>query len=259
MEQTKQKIRKISKFIKGGLIVVRVFIIIAIVFGGIIMLVPLVQPEEVEKIRHLFADNEIFLISFIVNIASDVPERYQMMIGGFILTGSMVALLIFTTKLGKLMDEMIHDDTPFNEAVSDRLRRYSWTMLILIVYNPLMALVAFLLMRLMYYIFEYGTFLQEKADETKRIQEEMIMSFAEITENKSEQTGKHVRRVAEYSKIIAKEMGLGNDEADRIRLASTMHDVGKLLIPAEILEKPARLTDEEFAEIKSIRAMAEIF
>ena len=58
MEQTKQKIRKISKFIKGGLIVVRVFIIIAIVFGGIIMLVPLVQPEEVEKIRHLFADNE---------------------------------------------------------------------------------------------------------------------------------------------------------------------------------------------------------
>ena len=250
MEQTKQKIRKISKFIKGGLIVVRVFIIIAIVFGGIIMLVPLVQPEEVEKIRHLFEDNEIFLISFIVNIASDVPERYQMMIGGFILAGSMVAMLIFATKLGKLMDEMIHDDTPFNEAVSDRLRRYSWTMLILIVYNPLMALVAFLLMRLMYYIFEYGTFLQEKADETKRIQEEMIMSFAEITENKSEQTGKHVRRVAEYSKIIAKEMGLGNDEADRIRLASTMHDVGKLLIPAEILEKPARLTDEEFAEIK---------
>ena len=37
----------------------------------------------------------------------------------------------------------------------------------------------------------------------KRIQEEMIMSFAEITENKSEQTGKHVRRVAEYSRIMA--------------------------------------------------------
>ena len=76
------------------------------------------------------------------------------------------------------------------------------------------------------------------------------MSFAEITENKSEQTGRHVRRVAEYTRILAEEMGMEKDAANQLRLASTMHDVGKLLVPAEILEKPARLTDEEFEEIK---------
>ena len=106
------------------------------------------------------------------------------------------------------------------------------------------------MMRFLIYIFEYGTYLQKRSDENSRIQEEMILSFAEITENKSEQTGKHVRRVAEYTRILAEEMGMEKEEAGRLRLASTMHDVGKLLVPAEILEKPARLTDEEFMEIK---------
>ena len=78
----------------------------------------------------------------------------------------------------------------------------------------------------------------------------MIVSFAEVVENKSEQTGQHVRRVAEYTRIIATEMGLDDKQTDMIRLASTMHDIGKLLIPADILEKPAKLTDEEFATIK---------
>ena len=71
-----------------------------------------------------------------------------------------------------------------------------------------------------------------------------------FTENKSEQTGRHIRRVAEYSRIIAEELGLGEDRAKVIRLASTMHDIGKILIPSEILEKPARLTDAEFNIIK---------
>ena len=250
MEKTKEKIRRLSRFIKGIIIFLKVLIIISIVIGGIMIMVPLFQPDAANNIESFFEDNDVFLISFIVNVLEDIPLKYQMMIGGFALSLAMAVLLVYANKLGNLLDEMIHDETPFNESIAERMRKMSWAMLILIVYNPVTGFVAFLLVRLMYYVFEYGTYLQEKANETSRIQEEMILSFAEITENKSEQTGKHVRRVAEYSRIIAREMGMDRAEADRIRLASTMHDVGKLLIPAEILEKPARLTDEEFAEIK---------
>ena len=63
------------------------------------------------------------------------------------------------------------------------------------------------------------------ADETNRIQEEMILSFAEITENKSGQTGQHIKRVSEYSRIIATQLGLNPDLVESIRIASTMHDV----------------------------------
>ena len=93
------------------------------------------------------------------------------------------------------------------------------------------------------------------ADETNRIQEEMILSFAEITENKSGQTGQHIKRVSEYSRIIATQLGLNPDLVESIRIASTMHDVGKLLIPSEILEKPGKLTDEEYVIIKTHTTM----
>jgi HD-GYP domain-containing protein (c-di-GMP phosphodiesterase class II) len=89
------------------------------------------------------------------------------------------------------------------------------------------------------------------ADQTNHIQEEMIYNFAEVTENKSGQTGKHVRRVAEYTKILAGAMGYSEHDADEIALASTMHDIGKLMIPSQILDKPGKLTDEEYAVIKT--------
>ena len=100
------------------------------------------------------------------------------------------------------------------------------------------------------HLFNYGAYLNEKTEETKNIQESMIVSFAEVVENKSEQTGQHVKRVAEYSKILALELGYSEEDAEKIKIASMMHDVGKLLVPSEILEKPAKLTDEEFKEIK---------
>ena len=46
-------------------------------------------------------------------------------------------------------------------------------------------------------------------------------------------------------------MGMSKERADQLGLASTMHDIGKLMIPGEILEKPGKLTDEEYAVIKT--------
>ena len=76
-------------------------------------------------------------------------------------------------------------------------------------------------------------------------QRDIIQKFAEFSEVKSGETGQHVRRVAEYSAVLAKACGLSDDEVEQMKMASMMHDFGKLLIPKEILEKPGSLTPEE--------------
>ncbi|MBQ7563180.1 MAG: HD domain-containing protein [Lachnospiraceae bacterium] len=81
-------------------------------------------------------------------------------------------------------------------------------------------------------------------------QDKLIQAFAEILESKSGQSGHHVRRVSEYSALICESMGCDKETVHRIRIAAMMHDCGKLMIPNEILEKPGRLTDEEFNEMK---------
>ncbi len=82
------------------------------------------------------------------------------------------------------------------------------------------------------------------------LQEDVIEAFADILENKSSENGGHVRRVAIYSEILAKELGLSAEIASTIRIASMMHDIGKILIPNEILEKNGNLSDEEYDIMK---------
>src|SRR5437763_9085978 len=60
----------------------------------------------------------------------------------------------------------------------------------------------------------------------------------------------HSRRVARHSAMIAQKMGLTGEEATRVRAAASIHDVGKLHIPSELIDKPGKLTDEEFEAIK---------
>ena len=59
-----------------------------------------------------------------------------------------------------------------------------------------------------------------------------------------------IKTLPEYTKLIAEEMGYSQEEAEKLSLASTMHDIGKLMIPSEILDKPGKLTDEEYKIIK---------
>lgn len=81
-------------------------------------------------------------------------------------------------------------------------------------------------------------------------QEELVRAFAEISESKSKQTGQHIKRVSEYMRIMAKAIKLPEREQDNLVIASMMHDIGKLMISPEIIEKKGKLTEEEFAEIK---------
>lgn len=82
-------------------------------------------------------------------------------------------------------------------------------------------------------------------------QKEVIVTLGEIVETRSKETANHVVRVAEYSYLFALLVGLSEEEANLLRLASPMHDIGKVGIPDHILNKPGKLTPEEFEIIKS--------
>jgi energy-coupling factor transport system substrate-specific component len=81
--------------------------------------------------------------------------------------------------------------------------------------------------------------------------EETIVAVAKTVDAKDERTSRHAYRVSEYSVMIAKEMGFSEEECANLRKAALMHDIGKIGIPDNILNKPARLTDDEYREMKS--------
>ena len=93
--------------------------------------------------------------------------------------------------------------------------------------------------------------LQKSKDELEATQEELIHILGDISESRSHETGDHIRRVADISYKLALYYGLPQAEADKIRLAAPMHDLGKVSIPDAVLNKPGRFTDEEFAKMKS--------
>lgn len=82
-------------------------------------------------------------------------------------------------------------------------------------------------------------------------QKEVIITLGEIVETRSKETANHVVRVAEYSYVFALLAGLSEEEANLLRLASPMHDIGKVGIPDHILNKPGKLTPDEFDVIKT--------
>ncbi len=79
----------------------------------------------------------------------------------------------------------------------------------------------------------------------------LIYAFSEISESKSKETGEHIKRVAEYMRVLGQASGFDPEYCDKLAAGAMMHDIGKLMIPEEILDKPSRLTDEEYQIMKN--------
>lgn len=87
--------------------------------------------------------------------------------------------------------------------------------------------------------------------EIEDTQRDIIYTLAEVIEHRTPDTGNHIHRMAEYSWLLAKEMGLSDEESEIIRAASPMHDAGKVAIPDSILNKNGPLDAEERRIINS--------
>jgi HD-GYP domain-containing protein (c-di-GMP phosphodiesterase class II) len=98
-----------------------------------------------------------------------------------------------------------------------------------------------------------GTFIENATlyEDLRRSHLETIYRMALVAEYRDqEDTGRHLRRMSRFSGILALGMGLSFAEAEDIRYAAPLHDIGKVAIPDSILRKPAKLTVEEFEEMK---------
>ena len=79
---------------------------------------------------------------------------------------------------------------------------------------------------------------------------ETLLRLGKAGEYRDKETGNHVIRMAKYSRLIAKQLGLDVEDCEMIELAAPMHDIGKIGIPDQILLKPGRLSLEEFTILK---------
>ncbi len=95
------------------------------------------------------------------------------------------------------------------------------------------------------------------ATELEKSQKDMIFILTELVESVSDETGKHIHRVAEYSRLLAKyHPAINEDDADVIYHSSPMHDIGKMSISYDILHKKGPLSEEEFEAMKEHTTVA---
>ena len=90
-----------------------------------------------------------------------------------------------------------------------------------------------------------------QADELRRTRLQVVQRLGRAAEYKDNETGMHVMRMSHYSKVLALAYGFSEARADTLLHAAPMHDIGKIGIADSIMLKPGKLTDEEFAVMKT--------
>ena len=93
--------------------------------------------------------------------------------------------------------------------------------------------------------------LKLKAKKNQEFTSAIIDAFANCIDGKDEYTNGHAHRVAKYTRMLAEQLGESKEIVTKFYNIALLHDIGKIAVPDEILKKPAKLTDEEFAIMKS--------
>ncbi|MBR5336890.1 MAG: response regulator [Lachnospiraceae bacterium] len=91
----------------------------------------------------------------------------------------------------------------------------------------------------------------KKVEENQRLFIDIVMALSDAIDAKDTYTNGHSRRVAKYSMDIARRLGYSEEQQNDIYLMGLLHDIGKIGIPDAVINKPARLNDEEFEMIKN--------
>lgn len=96
---------------------------------------------------------------------------------------------------------------------------------------------------------------KERTQDVQRSREAIVLALAKITEYRDNETGLHVERIGAYSQVIGEAIRQSRDDlsvewVEQLRVASTLHDIGKVAVPDGVLRKPGKLTEEEFKQIQ---------
>ncbi|MCM1288263.1 MAG: response regulator [Clostridium sp.] len=149
--------------------------------------------------------------------------------------------------------EVIMDDWYVVMVVSNtKLFHDTWFLIVrniivcLVVFIIIVLLCAMLFRRLKWHM----EMLEESRAEKERLNDVIIQTLARTIDAKDKYTNGHSQRVAKYAREIAKYMGKSESEIKETYYAGLLHDVGKIHVPDSIINKPSKLTDEEFGYIK---------
>lgn len=93
--------------------------------------------------------------------------------------------------------------------------------------------------------------LEKKNQETMTLVREITHAFAKVIDMKDKYTNGHSTRVARYTAMLARELGYDDDTVEKYYQIALLHDIGKIGVPPEVLNKPGKLTDAEFGTIQS--------
>ena len=114
--------------------------------------------------------------------------------------------------------------------------------------SVMVSLITFCLISIFYYIgYKNEQIYGRKVDEMNI---QVVSALASAIDAKDTYTNGHSSRVADYSRMIAERAGYSKNEQDEVYMMGLLHDVGKIGVPDEVINKPARLSDEEFELIK---------
>lgn len=96
---------------------------------------------------------------------------------------------------------------------------------------------------------------EKRSQRQKELIREIVEAFSKVIDMKDRYTNGHSARVAKYTVMLSKELGIDDETIDEYYFIALLHDIGKVGIPAEVLNKNGKLTDEEFRLIKSHSAL----
>ena len=150
-------------------------------------------------------------------------------------------MMILQDALGrgdKKLDVMIVKEKNFFEQ--------SWFRLFLVI-----AVIALIAGTIAYIVHKKTAALMKKNEQNRQFINEMTEAFAKTIDMKDKYTNGHSQRVAEYTAMLTKELGYDDETIEKYRNIALLHDIGKISIPPEVLNKEGKLTDQEFNIIKS--------
>ncbi|MBO4395895.1 MAG: HD-GYP domain-containing protein, partial [Eubacterium sp.] len=154
-------------------------------------------------------------------------------------------LSVMNTSTGEVQQSqtfMIHKEKAIHENL--------WFMLLVVAAGLFIILIF-----VHFYVKRSTRVLREKQEHDKQLVREMVEAFSNTIDMKDKYTKGHSARVAKYTVMLAQELGYDEDELFDYQNIALLHDIGKIGVPPEILNKEGKLTDEEFAIIKSHTTM----
>ena len=149
-----------------------------------------------------------------------------------------------------LADSMGHSsgDDIFSITIVKQMALYEyWWFKILVAFLLLAALALIVYL----YVRRKTKALVKKQEENKLLIREIVEAFAKTIDMKDKYTNGHSKRVAEYTAMLARELGYNEETVEKYYNIALLHDIGKIGVPGEVLNKAGRLDDEEFKTIKS--------